>query len=187
MTELTLSGVVEAYVWAGDKCGTALIDGKDVLAEVRQAFNQYPARKVTVAIADERYDGRLMYDFGSPGYSEYTPAEPAELNVGPHNLIDTLARLDGQRITLWIADEPIDLARREAEAAEAKRQAFEATTQEYLKLVGRKTQWILDLRTELARITGLVDKALREIEELGEVATRRAMQGEDVHPNQSTA
>ncbi len=64
--------------------------------------------RVYVAIADERFDGDLYALQGLDGYSEWTPGSVAELTVGPHNLIEELRRYEGQTITMWIADEPVN-------------------------------------------------------------------------------
>lgn len=64
---------------------------------------------LTLAIADERFDGELHAYVGSPGYSEYTPADYYELRSGPHNLITVLERYAGQEITMWVADGPFNV------------------------------------------------------------------------------
>lgn len=129
MTELQMDGVARVDEGGGVDERRVFIGDRDVLAAVREAFPPvYRERKVTVAIADERYEGALNLDFGSPGYSEYTPADAADLEVGPHSLFDQIERLSGQTITLWIADEPLDLAQREADEAERKQREFEART-----------------------------------------------------------
>ena len=85
--------------------GSVHIGGRDVLDEVANAGFANP---VTVAIADERYNGDLAYEIGW-GYSEYTPVDEDKLTVGPHDLITLLGRYkEGEIVTLWIADEPFN-------------------------------------------------------------------------------
>jgi hypothetical protein len=114
MTILRLHGTVD---W--DRSDNAVasgyvphIGGVDVIAAIEEsfdtAFGSNPKR-VTVAIADERFTGDLYSDCGVLGWSEYTPSEPAALTVGPHNLLAILERFDeDEAITLWVADEPIN-------------------------------------------------------------------------------
>lgn len=85
--------------------GLVHIGGVDVLAAVAETRFSQP---VTVALADERYSGSLAYEIGW-GYSEWTPVEDDKLTVGPHNILKILARYnEGEVVTLWIADEPIN-------------------------------------------------------------------------------
>jgi hypothetical protein len=115
MTVLKLTGQVQlgdAYRVDRDELdGAVHIGGVDVLKAVGEAFldgrDNGTIPKVTVAIADERFTGDLEYEYGW-GYSDYTPMDPDELNVGPHNIIDYLTKLEGQTITLWVADEPFN-------------------------------------------------------------------------------
>lgn len=99
MMILKFEGKYDGYAWP------ETIGGRDFLRELSDAkFNG----SVTLAIADERFDGDLYAYGGQPGYSEYTPAEPAELTVGPHNMMDILDRYQGKIVTLWVADEPVN-------------------------------------------------------------------------------
>lgn len=43
------------------------------------------------------------------GYSEYTPGDYANLSVGKHDLLPVFEELVGQRVAVWIADEPVNL------------------------------------------------------------------------------
>jgi hypothetical protein len=88
-----------------DKNGSVFIGNEDVVEKIENANFQKP---VTVAIADERFSGDLAVETGW-GYSEYTPMDPDILIVGDHDLIDILARYTGQKITMWIADEPVNV------------------------------------------------------------------------------
>ena len=85
--------------------GSILIGGVDVIYKISEtAFDG----KVTVAIADKRFTGDLSVELGW-GYSEFTPMDPDALQVGDHDLIDILQRYAGQVVTVWIADEPINV------------------------------------------------------------------------------
>lgn len=109
MTILKFTGLVDAEASFCDRSGTIYtptIDGVDIIEAIKQAGFH---RAVTVGLADERFNGDLWAFNASPGYSEYTPAESAELTVGPHNLIEILERHAGQTVTLWIADEPFNV------------------------------------------------------------------------------
>lgn len=93
-----------------DTCNSATenaysIGGVDFIAQIRRVGFTKP---VTVALADERFAGDLDCSEGSWGYSEYTPGWSAELSIGPHNILKILDRYDGDEITLWVADEPIN-------------------------------------------------------------------------------
>ena len=111
MTILKFVGVVKSdALIENDETGsyvyTPSIGGVDIIDAIEAKTFSGP---VTVAIADERFDGVLHTYTASPGYSEWTPAEPAELTVGPHNIIEILARHEGEVITLWIVDEPFNV------------------------------------------------------------------------------
>jgi hypothetical protein len=84
--------------------GAIKIAGRDLVGEISEAQFRGP---VTVAIADERYEGPLAVDLGW-GYSEYTAMESDKLTVGPHNIIEILERYEGKEMKIWIADEPIN-------------------------------------------------------------------------------
>jgi hypothetical protein len=112
MTILKFEGVVESgdvcRVSYGDdeKDGAVHVGGRDVVDEVHAVKWSGP---VTVAMADERFEGPVAGEMGW-GYSEYTPMDPDVLTVGSHNVIEILLRHEGSEITVWIADEPIDIA-----------------------------------------------------------------------------
>jgi hypothetical protein len=112
MTQLKFVGMVEL----GDPCrccryddegfnGAVMIRGRDVVGEIRDAKFK---GKVTVGIADESFNGDLFVETGW-GYSEYTPMDPDVLKVGGHDLLEILRRYEGQRVTVWVSDEPINL------------------------------------------------------------------------------
>jgi hypothetical protein len=106
---LVFSGVVlRGDDHRADRCdlnGSVWVGGRDVVAEVEGVCWSGP---VTVAVADERFTGDLAVEMGW-GYSEFTPIDRDRLSVGPHNLISVIERLEGQDITVWIADEPINV------------------------------------------------------------------------------
>lgn len=105
MTILKFQGVVDDFDFKLDSDNFYSVGGRDIIREVNNADFSGP---VTVAIADATFTGDLDCWEGSPGYSEYTPGDPAELSVGPHNILEILDRHKGQEVTLWIADEPIN-------------------------------------------------------------------------------
>lgn len=84
------------------------IDGKPIVDAIQESGFQWKD-KVTVAIADERFDGDLYASEGCHGYSEWTPGCAADLRCGNHDLTEVLERYEGQTITLWIADEPVNV------------------------------------------------------------------------------
>jgi hypothetical protein len=85
----------DGSVWVGDK---------DVVDCIGSSEFKNP---VTVAIADERFDGDLSVELGW-GYSEYTPMDPDLLKVGSHDLIEILKRHEAKEITMWVSDEPVN-------------------------------------------------------------------------------
>jgi len=89
----------------GENNGSIFIGGKDVISEIAKAGF---LGKITVGIADKRFNGDLEVDLGW-GYSEWTPIESDRLKVGSHNLIEILERYSGEEITMWVSDEPINL------------------------------------------------------------------------------
>lgn len=104
MTILKFDGKL-ACVW-GDHSMFLSIGGRDVFAAVRAAEFSGP---VTVAVGDMSFTGDTLYvDTGSPDYSEFTPGSPAEFVIGKHNIFPLLEDMDGQTVTLWIADEPFN-------------------------------------------------------------------------------
>lgn len=94
-----------------EKNGSLWIGERDVVEEVGSVKWAGP---VTCAIycgtltGDTAFQGALRIQEGS-GYSEYTPIDDDELFVGPHDLLKIIGELDGQEITVWFADEPINV------------------------------------------------------------------------------
>lgn len=88
-----------------DKNGAVWIGDSDMVTEIEEARFTKP---VTVGIADETFDGDLFVETGW-GYSEYTPMDPDVLKVGPHDLLQILSQYEGQSITLWVSEGPINL------------------------------------------------------------------------------
>lgn len=80
------------------------IGDKDVIAEI----DFPPGTMVNCGIADARYTGALDIEIGW-GYSEWTIMDSDRLQVGPHDLLDIIRRYEGQEITLFISDGPINL------------------------------------------------------------------------------
>lgn len=128
MTVLKLNGPLSVrevpYLGGPETTDAPFIGEVDVITEVLSTFPY--GSHVTVAIADERFDGDVHADHGSVGFSEYTPGDPAEFFLknpdGPdelypylssisdrgHDIFERLSDLEGQTITLWVADEPIN-------------------------------------------------------------------------------
>jgi hypothetical protein len=103
MTVLRFDGIVENVDYEDFTIG-----GRYVIEEIGKAFGRQKAA-VTAALADERFEGDLDLYIGSRGYSEWTPGEVGRLRIGKHDLFDRLDELDGQQVTLWIADEPVNV------------------------------------------------------------------------------
>lgn len=104
MTILRYEGIVRL-----DCCPDELYIGDiDVLRNLFYEWEEKLDGLVTVAFADERFEGDLEVSPGLEGYSEWTPGEMAEFLIGEHNLIDRLEEYEGKRVILWIADEPIN-------------------------------------------------------------------------------
>lgn len=94
-----------------DKRGALWIGEHDVVSEVGEVAWSGP---VTCAVyagtltGDTAFQGALRISEGW-GYSEYTPIDPDELFVGPHDLLKIIGDLDGEDVTVWFADEPINV------------------------------------------------------------------------------
>lgn len=94
-----------------EKDGALWIGGKDVVSEVGAITWSGP---VTVAIASDfllgntTYAGALKIAEGW-GYSEYTPMDDDQLFVGPHDLLKIIGELEGRNVTVWFADEPLNI------------------------------------------------------------------------------
>jgi len=94
-----------------EKDGALWIGARDVVSEIGEVKWNGP---VTCAIfagkltGDTAFQGALRIQEGW-GYSEYTPIESDELFVGPHNLLKIIGDLEGDEITVWFADEPINV------------------------------------------------------------------------------
>jgi hypothetical protein len=88
-----------------ERDGWIHIGDRDLLADVEEVKWSGP---VTVAIGDDRFTGDLVAEEGW-GYSEYTPVDSDELKVGRHNILEILDRREGEEVTVWIADEPVNL------------------------------------------------------------------------------
>jgi len=110
MTVLRFTGVVTegdaSRVSYDEDDGAIHIGDSDVIAGIDAAAFSGP---VTVAIADERFTEDSLVTGLGWGYSEFTPLGDDRLTLGPHNLIEVLGRYVDQEITMWIADEPVDL------------------------------------------------------------------------------
>lgn len=95
----------------GEKEGSIWIGDHDIVNEIEDAMYRFfngEKRKLIIGIADETFEGELFVQTGW-GYSEWTPMESDELKVGEHDLIEILERYEGQNITMFISDEPINI------------------------------------------------------------------------------
>jgi hypothetical protein len=102
VTILRFQGVLDSAANGNPQCPT--IDGRDVLEEITAAFG-YERDGITVGIGNETLTGRLDADEGMAAYSEWTPGEAAKLYIGDESVLDRLEELDGQTVTLIVADE----------------------------------------------------------------------------------
>jgi len=90
-----------------EKNGALFIGGVDVVDRVTDKWSS--KTKVFVALGDSTFSGELFVECGW-GYSEWTPMDSDELKVGEHDLIAEIeSRHNGEEITLWIGDEPINV------------------------------------------------------------------------------
>ena len=108
--KLVFNGIVEdaeneSRVLTTANEGSIYIGDRDVVSEIYDASFR---KKIIVGIADETFTGDIFSHTGW-GYSEYTPMEEDELRVGKHDLLEILRRYEGQNITLFISDEPINI------------------------------------------------------------------------------
>ena len=82
--------------------GAILISGVDVVDEIAE---RKWGQAVRVLLNGELVaNGNVVTELGW-GYSEYTPLESDELNVGACDLIERLEALGGQEVTLVIEDQ----------------------------------------------------------------------------------
>jgi len=82
--------------------GAIRIGGEDVVDEIAE---QKWDKAVRVLLNGELVaNGNVVTELGY-GYSEYTPVESDELNVGACDLIERLEALVGQEVTLVIEDQ----------------------------------------------------------------------------------
>ncbi|KKN69383.1 hypothetical protein LCGC14_0441100 [marine sediment metagenome] len=107
LKQLRLEGVV-SFDWGGEDGGGEIKIGEwGLICEILKLFKS--GVKVTIAIMDETFDGELFADVGCGGYSEWTPGDPAELKVGPHNIFYELRRFEGKKVTVVVAEGPVNL------------------------------------------------------------------------------
>lgn len=85
----------------------ARVGDRNIVEEVlKTRFNDM----VTVVIADERFFGELTALEYDSWWSEWTPGDPERLFCGKNDLIEILEeRYNGKEITMWIADEPVNV------------------------------------------------------------------------------
>lgn len=109
MTVLRFAGVVqlgdEYRVESEHVHGAVRVGGADVVASVDGVKWDGP---VTFAMADDRWTGDVAVELGW-GYSEYTPMDADKLWVGEHDIIARLVEHEGKQVTVWFADEPVNL------------------------------------------------------------------------------
>jgi hypothetical protein len=98
-------------VSCNEKDGSLWIGDHDVISEVGSIKWEGPITCAIYAsslLGDTAFQGALRIQEGW-GYSEYTPVEDDELFVGPHNLIKIISDMEGDHITVWFADETINV------------------------------------------------------------------------------
>ncbi len=100
--------VFTGKVWYEDEpgvgCHGLMIGDKSIPADI-----DFPSgTRVTCGIADDRWDGEISIETGW-GYSEWTVMESDTLEVGEHNILDIIGRYEGQEITFFISDGPINI------------------------------------------------------------------------------
>lgn len=84
------------------------IGDRDVLEEVTDEFGFDETKGVTVVLGNDWFkDVDLDADTGSSGYSEWTPGAESKLFAGDLDVLERLDDLDGQVVTLVVADEPL--------------------------------------------------------------------------------
>ena len=111
---LKFSGTLELMAKTGDNYNpfTVKIGGENILHSIQDTKFE---GKVTVAWLDRKFVGEDIWAAESVrGYSEWTPAAPYELELftrgaGTHDLVAELEQYRGQEITLWVADEPVNV------------------------------------------------------------------------------
>ena len=97
--------------YGDDRNGSLWIGEHDIVEEVESAKWNGP---VTCAVyggsllGDTAWSGALRIQQGW-GYSEWTPMDSDELFVGPHNLLKIIGEMEGEDVTVWFADEPINV------------------------------------------------------------------------------
>jgi hypothetical protein len=103
-----LQGIAEEFAYdiddyySGDYGGPC-INKIPVASWVEDNFDYN--KQVWVALADETFTGELEVWSGMRGWSEWTPAEPSEFLVGPHDLNQIINQYEGKDITLIVSDE----------------------------------------------------------------------------------
>lgn len=86
--------------------GAVFINGIDVVNTIHSTKFNGP---VTIAIANDQFSGDLVTEIGW-GYSEWTPMDSDVLKIGNHDLLEILDRYtEGNVITMWVSDEPINV------------------------------------------------------------------------------
>lgn len=126
MTILKFEGVLDLYASTGDSyhLDTIKVGDEDVVTAVR---NTDFGERITVAFASAawraEFEGTGIWACqSSRGYSEWTPGSPSELELffnpnnevgvpveNCHNIKEELREFDGKEVTIWIADEPVNV------------------------------------------------------------------------------
>lgn len=106
---LEISGVVSFEKW-GD--GILRIGNNSVVEELEK-HGRWRDELVTVTYLHDgkvhERKGRLWYDSDEPYYDEWSPGAEEELRLSPEwDIRQELSRYEGEFVTLWIADEPVD-------------------------------------------------------------------------------
>lgn len=94
-----------------EKDGAVWIGSHDIVSEVGEVKWEGPVTCAIYAgslVGDTAFQGALRLAEGW-GYSEYTPMDSDKLFVGPHDLLEIIGGMEGEHITVWFADEPINV------------------------------------------------------------------------------
>lgn len=114
----TLSGKLsygDGYrVYEDDKPGAVHIGDVDFFLWADEFITGKEGEKIWFSVAadfligDTTWDGIAQLQQGW-GYSEYTPIDADEFFVGPHDILAILRGHEDKDVTVWIADEPLNL------------------------------------------------------------------------------
>ena len=90
------------------------VGGQDLTAhEVMGVIGRSPVTVAIVALPDKGLaitaTGKSEWWDSEWGYSEYTPGSYVRMSVGGHDLVPIFEALNGRRVAVWIANEPVNV------------------------------------------------------------------------------